>query len=71
MAPPNNQWSRPGERSVQSCRPGARLVWIITRTPSARSDLPPDRAGAVVNEQIRRYAAEEKMLSVVDLERGY
>jgi len=44
---------------------------IITPHVAARSDLPPDKSWAVVYEQIRRYAAGEKMLSVVDLERGY
>jgi phosphoglycerate dehydrogenase-like enzyme len=44
---------------------------IITPHVGARSDLPTDMAWAVVYENIRRYAAGEKMLSVVDLERGY
>ena len=44
---------------------------IMTPHVSARSDLPPDRTWAVVYEQIRRYPAGEKMLSVVDSERGY
>jgi len=44
---------------------------IITPHVAARSDLPPEKAFAVVYENIRRYAAGEKMLSVVDLERGY
>jgi phosphoglycerate dehydrogenase-like enzyme len=44
---------------------------IITPHVSARSDLGNDARWAVARENLRRYAAGERMLSVVDVERGY
>jgi phosphoglycerate dehydrogenase-like enzyme len=44
---------------------------IITPHISARSDLGNDARWAVTRENLRRYAAGERMLSVVDVERGY
>jgi phosphoglycerate dehydrogenase-like enzyme len=44
---------------------------IITPHVSARSDVPSEKAWAVVYENIRRYAAGERLLSVVDPARGY
>jgi phosphoglycerate dehydrogenase-like enzyme len=44
---------------------------IITPHISARSDLPGEARWQLARENIRRYAAGEKMLSVVDLARGY
>lgn len=44
---------------------------IITPHISSSSDIPSDARWVVVNENLRRYAAGEKMLSVVDLEREY
>ena len=44
---------------------------IITPHISSSSDIPSDARWVVVNENLRRYAAGEKMLSVVDLKREY
>jgi phosphoglycerate dehydrogenase-like enzyme len=44
---------------------------IITPHVSARSDLPGEARWDLASENLRRYAAGEKMLSVVDLVRGY
>ena len=44
---------------------------IITPHISSSSDIPSDARWVVVNENLRRYAAGEKMLSVVDLQREY
>ena len=44
---------------------------IITPHVSARSDLGNDARWAVARENLRRYVAGERMLSVVDVERGY
>lgn len=44
---------------------------IITPHISAGSDLPREQRWTVARENLRRYVAGEKMLSVVDLERGY
>lgn len=44
---------------------------IITPHVSSRSDLLPEERQALMIENLRRYAAGEKMLSVVDLKRGY
>lgn len=44
---------------------------IITPHVSADSDLGAEAPLAVVRENLRRYSAGEKMLSVVDLTRGY
>jgi phosphoglycerate dehydrogenase-like enzyme len=44
---------------------------IITPHVSARSDLGNDARWAVTRENLRRYVAGERMLSVVDVERGY
>ena len=44
---------------------------IITPHVAARADVPRKRMEAVVRENVRRYVAGDKMLSVVDQERGY
>jgi len=44
---------------------------IITPHVSATSDLGMEARLAIARENLRRYVAGEKMLSVVDLERGY
>ncbi len=44
---------------------------IITPHISSFSDIPNDARWIVLNENLRRYAAGEKMLSVVDLKREY
>jgi phosphoglycerate dehydrogenase-like enzyme len=44
---------------------------IITPHIASDSDLPDDKVWAVVTENLRRYVAGEKMLSVVDPDRGY
>ncbi len=44
---------------------------IITPHISSFSDIPNEAIWVVVNENLRRYAAGEKMLSVVDLKREY
>ena len=44
---------------------------IITPHVSSRSDLPGAERGILVRENVRRYVAGEKMLSVVDLKREY
>jgi phosphoglycerate dehydrogenase-like enzyme len=44
---------------------------IITPHISSFSDIPNEALWVLVNENLRRYAAGEKMLSVVDLEREY
>jgi phosphoglycerate dehydrogenase-like enzyme len=44
---------------------------ILTPHVSGGSDLPPEDRMIVLRENLRRYAAGEKMLSVVDLEREY
>lgn len=44
---------------------------IITPHVAAASDLPRYKQNAIVRENLRRYAAGEKMLSVVDLKSGY
>ncbi|HWG30816.1 MAG TPA: D-2-hydroxyacid dehydrogenase [Steroidobacteraceae bacterium] len=44
---------------------------IITPHISGSSDIPNEAIWVVVNENLRRYAAGEKMLSVVDLKREY
>jgi phosphoglycerate dehydrogenase-like enzyme len=44
---------------------------LITPHISARSDLPGEARWTVAVENLRRYAAGEPMLSVVDLARGY
>ncbi len=44
---------------------------IITPHVAGRADIPRERLEAVVKENVRRYVAGEKMLSVVDQERGY
>jgi phosphoglycerate dehydrogenase-like enzyme len=44
---------------------------IITPHVSAQSDLERDDRWLIVRENLRRYVAGEKMLSVVDLKRGY
>lgn len=44
---------------------------LITPHMSARSDLPSRERGLLAREQLRRYVAGEKMLSVVDLKREY
>jgi phosphoglycerate dehydrogenase-like enzyme len=38
---------------------------------SSASDLPGDSRWIIAAENLRRYIAGEKMLSVVDLQRGY
>ncbi len=44
---------------------------IITPHISSFSDIPNEARWIVLNENLRRYAAGEKMLSVVDLKREY
>lgn len=44
---------------------------IITPHISSSSDIPNEAIWVVVNENLRRYAAGEKMLSVVDMKREY
>lgn len=44
---------------------------IITPHVSGASDMPRDKVVSVIRENLRRYQAGEKMLSVVDLQRGY
>jgi phosphoglycerate dehydrogenase-like enzyme len=44
---------------------------IITPHVSSQSDLPPAERWALASENLRRYVAGEKMLSVVDLKREY
>lgn len=44
---------------------------IITPHVSSRSDLPGEDRWLLARENLRRYVAGEKMLSVVDLKRGY
>lgn len=44
---------------------------IITPHISSYSDIPNEALWVLVNENLRRYAAGEKMLSVVDLKREY
>lgn len=44
---------------------------LLTPHISARSDLPGEARWQVAVENLRRYAAGEKMLSVVDLAKGY
>lgn len=44
---------------------------IITPHVSSASDMPRDKMLGVIRENLRRYQAGEKMLSVVDLQRGY
>jgi phosphoglycerate dehydrogenase-like enzyme len=49
---------------------GAKNV-IITPHVSSLTDIPSDARWVLVNENIRRYVAGEKMLSAVDLQREY
>lgn len=56
--------------------PAGHALWrapntIITPHVAGSSDLPRDKQQAIVLENLRRYVAGEKMLSVVDLKRGY
>ena len=44
---------------------------IISPHVSSSSDLPREQRWILAREQIRRYAAGKKMLSVVDLKREY
>ena len=44
---------------------------IISPHISAGSDLPREQRWVLARENLRRYIAGEKMLSVVDVERGY
>jgi phosphoglycerate dehydrogenase-like enzyme len=44
---------------------------IITPHVASDSDLGNARVWEIVRENLRRYVAGEKMLSVVDIERGY
>jgi phosphoglycerate dehydrogenase-like enzyme len=44
---------------------------IITPHISSSSDIPNEAIGVLINENLRRYAAGDKMLSVVDLDREY
>jgi phosphoglycerate dehydrogenase-like enzyme len=44
---------------------------LITPHISARSDLPGEARWTLAQENLRRYVAGERMLSVVDLSRGY
>jgi phosphoglycerate dehydrogenase-like enzyme len=44
---------------------------IISPHISSRSDLPGQARWILAVEYLRRYAAGEKMLSVVDLSKGY
>jgi phosphoglycerate dehydrogenase-like enzyme/mono/diheme cytochrome c family protein len=56
--------------------PAGHPLWrmqnvIITPHVSAQSDLGNDARFAIIRENLRRYVAGERMLSVVDVERGY
>jgi phosphoglycerate dehydrogenase-like enzyme len=56
--------------------PSGHLLWrlpnvIITPHMSGMSDRRRDRLWVLVEENLRRYVAGERMLSVVDVERGY
>ena len=56
--------------------PASSPLWkmqnvIITPHVSARSDLGNEARFAIVQENLRRYVAGERMLSVVDLQKGY
>jgi phosphoglycerate dehydrogenase-like enzyme len=44
---------------------------IITPHVAAGSDLRSERLWIVMRENLRRYATGERMLSVVDIQRGY
>ncbi len=44
---------------------------LITPHVAGRANVPRERLDAVVKENVRRYVAGDKMLSVVDPERGY
>jgi phosphoglycerate dehydrogenase-like enzyme len=44
---------------------------LITPHISGRSDLPGEARWTLVIENLRRYAHGEKMLSTVDLQKGY
>ena len=44
---------------------------LITPHISSRSDLPGEERWILATENLRRYAAGEKMLLVVDPKRGY
>jgi phosphoglycerate dehydrogenase-like enzyme len=44
---------------------------ILTPHVSSRSDLGESVRLAILRENVRRYVAGERMLSVVDLKRGY
>jgi phosphoglycerate dehydrogenase-like enzyme len=44
---------------------------IITPHVSAQSDVDDDARLAIVAENLRRYVAGERMLSVVDVAKGY
>lgn len=44
---------------------------IISPHVSGASDVPSEHRWILIGEQVRRYTAGEKMLSVVDLDRGY
>ena len=56
--------------------PSSHPLWqmdnvIITPHVSAGSDQIRERVFAITRENLRRYVAGERMLSVVDIERGY
>lgn len=56
--------------------PAGHPLWqlpnvIVTPHVSARSDLGDDARWVIARENLRRYAAGERMLSVVDIEKGY
>ena len=56
--------------------PPGHALWqipnvIITPHNSSTSDRTPERRWVVIRENIRRYINGEKMLNVVDIERGY
>ncbi len=56
--------------------PAGHRLWslpnvIITPHVAGGSDLRTDRLWTVIRENLRRYVAGERMLSVVDVERGY
>jgi phosphoglycerate dehydrogenase-like enzyme len=44
---------------------------LLTPHISSRSDLPGDARWIIATENLRRYVAGDRMLSVVDLQRGY
>ena len=56
--------------------PGGHPLWrlpnvIVTPHVAAQSDLGREAQWRIVRENLRRYAAGDAMLSVVDVQKGY